>query len=212
MAKESIILIGAGGHCKSIIDIIEGGLNYTIAGILAKEWAEENFFLDYPIIGNDDCIETLAAKGVNFHIAVGQLNSNLGRINLFKRIKKAGGKMPVIISPNAHVSKRAIVNEGSIIMHNAVVNTDARIGSNCIINTGAVIEHDTIIGNNCHISTGVYINGNCTIGDNSFIGSNATIIQGITIGADNIIGAGSVVVRDTHPGKLYAGNPAKEKK
>ena len=42
--------------------------------------------------------------------------------------------LPVIVSPNAYVSKRAQIGNGTIIYHDAIVNTNAKIGKNCIIN------------------------------------------------------------------------------
>ncbi|MDK9694251.1 MAG: acetyltransferase, partial [Sulfurimonas sp.] len=35
--KEEIILIGGGGHCKSVIDVIEQQNSFVIAGIVDKK-------------------------------------------------------------------------------------------------------------------------------------------------------------------------------
>lgn len=212
MSLQKIILIGAGGHCKSVIDVIEACNIYSIEGILAHEIKAGELLLGYPVLGGDEEIARFITAGFVFHIAIGQIASNTARVRLYERIKRAGGIIPTIISPKAYVSKHASISEGSIIMHHAFINASVNIGKNCIVNTGAVIEHDCIIGSNCHVATGAYINGNCIVEDNSFIGSNATIIQGIKIGSKGIIAAGSVVIKNTLPEKLYAGNPATEKK
>jgi sugar O-acyltransferase (sialic acid O-acetyltransferase NeuD family) len=212
MSLQKIILIGSGGHCKSVIDVIEACSIYSIEGILAHEIEAGELFLGYPVLGGDEEIERLIKAGFVFHIAIGQIASNAARVRLYERITRAGGIIPTIISPKAYVSRHASLSEGSIIMHYAFINASVTIGANCIINTGAVIEHDCIIGSNCHVATGAYVNGNCIVEDNSFIGSNATIIQGIKIGSKGIIAAGSVVIKNTLPEKLYAGNPATQKK
>jgi len=210
--SNKIILIGGGGHCKSVIDVIESSNEYIIEGIIDKPEFVGNKISGYNIIGSDSEIEKFASEGRNFHITIGSIKSNSVRVGLYNEIINKGGKFPAIISSKAHVSRFAKISDGSIIMHNVVINSGAFINKNCIINTGAVIEHDVKVGNNCHISTGVFINGDCTIGDDCFIGSNSTIIQGISIAKKNIIGAGSVVLKNTKADSLYIGVPAMHKK
>ncbi len=209
---EDIILIGGGGHCKSVIDVIELEKRFNIVGIVDQNEMFGKEILGYKIIGNDDNIDELIKTCNNFHITIGHIKSNKARVTLFELIKSKKGNFPVIVSPLAYVSKHSNIKEGSIIMHHAFVNANAKIGANCIINTGAVIEHDVIIEDNCHISTGAYINGECKVGKNSFVGSNSTLLQCIQISENNIIAAGSVVTKSTEKNCVYAGNPAQVKK
>lgn len=204
--------MGGGGHCKSVIEVIESTSHYSIAGIIDNDLTPGIMVGGYPVIGTDHDIPALAAKGYAFHITVGHIKSPAIRINIYKQITQADGQLPVIIAATATVSKRAKIGAGTIIMHKAFVNADASIGSNCIINTGAVVEHDATIGHHCHISTGAYINGGCTVHDNSFIGSSSVLVQGITIATNNIIAAGAVVTHSTQPDGVYAGVPAQLKK
>ncbi len=208
--KENIILIGGGGHCKSVIDVIELEDKFNIIGIIDQKEMLGKDLLGYKIIGTDADIDVLMKTCNNFHITVGHIKSNEARVKLFELIKSKGGNFPNLTSPNSYVSKYATINEGSIVMHNAFVNANAVIGKNCIINTGAVIEHDVVIEDNCHISTGAFINGGCVIKKNCFIGSNATLVQGISIAENNLIGAGSVVTKNTDVNFIYAGNPARK--
>ena len=208
--KENIILIGGGGHCKSVIDVIESTEKYTILGIIDQKERIGEVILGYKIIGSDDNIDDVIKNCQNFNITVGHIKSNQTRVKLYNLIKSKGGHFPIIISPTAYVSKHAKLKEGTIIMHHAFVNSAAKIGVNCIINTGASIEHDAEISNHCHISTGAFINGECKIGNNCFIGSNSTIIHCICIEENNLIAAGSVVTKNAEAGYIYAGNPAKK--
>lgn len=211
-SKEKIILIGGGGHCKSVIDVIEEENRFEIAGIIDVKEKIGLKVLNYPIIASEDELHEICKEYRYFFITVGQIKSALLRIKLFDAVKKEGGSLPVIISPKAHVSKYSKLDDGTIVMHYSMINASAIVGKNCIINTGAVIEHDSIIGDNCHISTGAYINGNCKVGENSFLGSGSITLQGISIGNNNIIGAGSVIRENTKASALYAGNPATIKK
>ena len=188
---EEIILVGGGGHCKSVIDVIEQQSKYQIAGIIDKKELIGTEVLGYKIIGCDEDLPSLQKQFSYALITVGQITSNAVRVNLFKTLKKLGFNMPVIISPLAYVSHHASVDEGTVIMHGAIVNPHARIGKNCIINSKTLIEHDAVVEDNCHISTGAIINGGVVVKANTFFGSNATSKEYITI--DGFIKAGTVL-------------------
>ncbi len=190
---KKILLIGGGGHCKSVIDVIELENKFEVAGIIDKKELLDKKILGKSVIGTDHNLEKLRKNYKYAFISIGQIKNPQIRIKLFNLLKQLDYKLPVIISPLAHVSKYAFVDEGTIIMHNVIVNSDAQIGKNCIINTNALIEHDAIIGDNCHISTGAIINGGVKVGKNSFIGSNATTKEYTIIKKNSFIKAGNVV-------------------
>ncbi|MFW2352989.1 NeuD/PglB/VioB family sugar acetyltransferase [Aliarcobacter butzleri] len=189
--KEKIVLIGGGGHCHSVIDVIEQEKKYEIIGIVDTKKNIGKKVLDYKIIACDDDLETIFLSCKNALITVGQIESNKIRVKIYNNLKQIGFNLPVIISPLAYVSNHSSIEEGTIIMHHALVNANTKIGKNCIINTKALIEHDCIVEDNCHISTASIINGGVTVKENSFFGSNATSKQSIEI--DGFIKAGSLV-------------------
>jgi sugar O-acyltransferase (sialic acid O-acetyltransferase NeuD family) len=190
---NDIILIGGGGHCKAVIDIIEQEDRFKIIGILDKPELLGTDVLGYEIIGDDSELKIIAKKCNNVFITVGQIKSALPRIKLFDAILKLELNLPTIISPRAYISKHASLGIGSIIMHDVVVNSEAIIGDNCIINTKAIIEHGGNIGNHCHISTSSVINGDVVLGEGSFIGSGTVTKEGIRIGNNFFAKAGSVI-------------------
>ena len=203
---KSLILVGGGGHCKSVIDVAECA-GYNILGILDRPEEVGKKVLRYDVIGTDDDMSKYADKA-EFIVTVGQIKSADLRIKLHKMIADAGCHLATIIAPTAHVSKHATIGEGSVIMHQAVVNANAQIGRGCIINTFANIEHDVHIMDYCHISTGVMVNGECKVGKRCFIGSQSVLANCITIGDDIIVGAGSCVRKSIVEKGTYAGNPA----
>ncbi|MDQ1264750.1 MAG: hypothetical protein QG559_1751 [Campylobacterota bacterium] len=188
--KEKIVLVGGGGHCHSVIDVIEQTNRYEIIGIVDIKENIGKKVLDYEIIACDDGLETIFQTCKNAVITVGQIKSNQIRVKIYKKLKQIGFHLPIIISPLAYVSKYAILEEGTVIMHHAVVNANAKVGKNCIINTKALIEHDCVVEDNCHISTAAILNGGVVVKENSFIGSNSVSKEYITI--DGFIKAGSV--------------------
>lgn len=193
--KPNILLVGGGGHCTSVIDVIEQEGKYLIKGIIDSKEHLGKEVLGYKIIATDDDLEKLYLTCPNAIISVGQIKSNVLRVHLFQKLKAIGYHLPVVISPLAYVSKHTIIGEGAIIMHHALVNAGAKIGKNCIVNTKANIEHGVVIDDFCHISTGAIVNGDCVIGRGTFIGSNATISNGVTIPPNSIISAGTFVKR-----------------
>ena len=208
--KQKLILIGAGGHCKSCIDVIESTELYEILGILDLPHLVGTSICGYPIIGTDADIPKFIKKGVVFLITVGQITHATLRTELYNKVHKAHGSCATIIAKTAHVSRTAHIGTNTIIMHQVVVNADAKIGSSCIVNTFANIEHDVTIGDFCHISTGAMVNGGCTIGDASFIGSQSMIAQSVTIPSHTTIGAGSVVLQSISEPGVFVGNPLKK--
>lgn len=206
MNQKNLILIGGGGHCKSVIDVAVS-VGYNILGVLDMPEEVGTSVLDYKVIGTDDDIPQYVDKAV-FFITVGFIKNPAVRVRIYNKVKNAGGKLATIVASTAHVSRYAILGEGTVVMHQAVVNAGAQIGINCIINTFCNIEHDAVIGNQCHISTGAMVNGDCIVGERVFIGSQSVLANGITVGEDIIVGAGSVVRKSISEKGIYAGNPA----
>lgn len=205
MAKD-IILIGGGGHCKSVIDVAESA-GYNILGILDMPEEVGNQVLGYKVIGTDDDIPRYVDKA-EFVITVGFIKSPTVRIRIYNKIKEAGGKLATLVASTAYVSKYAALEEGTVVMHHAMVNAGAQIRTNCIINTFCNIEHDAVIGNQCHISTGTMVNGDCKVGDRVFIGSQSVMANGVSIGDDIVVGAGSLIRKSLREKGIYSGNPA----
>lgn len=205
--KHPLILIGGGGHCKSVIEVAESA-GYEIKGILdMPDEVGKEVLSGHKVIGTDDEIPQYVEE-CDFVITVGFIKNPAIRIKLYNKVKAAGGRLATIIASTAYVSKYAELGEGTVIMHHAFVNAGAKIGDNCIINTFVNIEHDAEVGNQCHISTGTMVNGECKIGENCFIGSQSVCANCIEIASDIIVGAGSVVRKSIRVKGIYAGNPA----
>ena len=191
---KKIILIGAGGHAKSCLDVILLTKKFKILGFIDTK--KKINLLNYKVLGNDKHLKRIKKKSLNLHVSLGFIKSPVKRIKLFNEFKKLNFKFPVIISPKAQVSKKSIILDGTIVHHHAVINFGAQIGYNNIINTSAIIEHGVKIGNNCHVSTRAVVNGEVNVKDNTFIGSGAVIREGIRVGKNCFIGMGQIVTKN----------------
>ena len=193
MIKLRLILIGAGGHARSCIDVIEQQGQYQIAGLIGMPDEVKTQHLGYAVIGTDNDLPELTKTYQYALITVGQIQTAEHRIRLYHQAIQLGFQLPIIIAPTAHVSRHATLGEGSIVMHGAIINAGARVGNNCIINNSALMEHDTTVEDHCHISTGAILNGDVSIGTGSYIGSGCVIKEGVAIGKGCLVGMGLTV-------------------
>lgn len=177
MSRDSLVMIGGGGHAKSCIDVIEQEGKFSICGIVDATLKVGAEVMGYPILGDDTILEKLFKKVSNAFIGVGQIKTPNVRKEIYFKLKKIGYDIPTIVSPMAYLARDVNLGEGSIIMHNALVNVNAIIGRCCIVNTKALVEHDCRVGDFCHLSTASVLNGTCDIGEGSFIGSNMVLKQ-----------------------------------
>lgn len=194
--KSNIILIGAGGHARSCIDVIEQQAQYEIAGLVGLPEQRHSKILGYEIFAVDSELEAMRQMSPLALITVGQIKTADIRKRLYQRAVSLGFLLPKVVSPTAYVSNHATIGAGTIVMHGATVNAGAQIGRNCIINTNSLIEHDVTIADHCHISTGAILNGGVCVGSGSFIGSGSVIKEGVAVGKECVVGFG-VMLRQT---------------
>lgn len=194
MTQEAILLVGAGGHARSCIDVIETEGRFIVAGLVGLPHEVGRSILGYPIMCADSDLPKMAQQYKFALVAVGQIKSPDLRIQLFSLLERSGFVLPAIVSPRAYVSVNATLLEGTIVMPGAVINAGATVGRNCIVNSQALIEHDATIDDHCHISTAVAINSGVRIGAATFIGSNTAVRQSLCIGKRCVIGMGQRVI------------------
>ncbi|MBF0489157.1 MAG: acetyltransferase [Candidatus Omnitrophica bacterium] len=211
--KSRLLLIGAGGHCRVILDLLLQTKKYSVSGILDLKERVGDEVLGVPIIGTDLDLPKFYKKGIRYcFISVGSIGSPRVRIKLQKLAQEAGFIFPNIIHPSALISPRVSIGEGNFIAPRVIVNVNSNIGNHCILNTGAILEHDCQIGDFVHIAPGVVLSGGISVGDQAHIGTGSIVRQSLKIGSKSIIGAGSVVTKDIPTNVMAFGNPCKEQK
>lgn len=188
---EDLVLVGYGGHAKSVADCIECQGKYRIIGYTDNVARDS----EYLYLGSDEVLEQYYNDGIkNAAVGVGFIRENNIRERLFQVLKKIGYRLPIIIDPSAVVSESAKIEEGSFVGKMAVVNAEARIGKMAIINSKALVEHECVIGDYSHIAVTAVLCGQAKIGKASFIGANSTILQCVEL-PDNVIVPAGITVR-----------------
>lgn len=209
--NNKILLVGGGGHCKSVLDSLLLQEQYSEIGIIDLKENIGKEILGIKIIGCDDDLEKLYHHGYNYaFVSLGSVGNPLHRIELFDLLHQIGFCIPNIIDPSATISQNVTLENGIYIGKNAVVNAGVSIKMGSIINTSSTLEHDCHIDKFVHVAPGAVLCGNVCVGENTHIGAGSMVKQMIRIGSNTIIGMGSVVLKDIGNGITAYGNPCKE--
>ena len=191
---KSVLLIGCGGHARSLIELIESSADWWIHGLVGLPEQVGSSLLGYPVLGCDADLPALRAECSAAVLAIGQIPYPAPRQRVAAQLELLDFQLPVLISPYAVVSRHAQLGPGTTVGHGVIVNAAAVVGAYCILNSRALIEHDAHIGDHCHISTGVLVNGSVRLGSGSFIGSGTMLREGLELPPNTVIGAGKRVM------------------
>ncbi len=187
---EDIVLVGFGGHAKSVADCIERQGKYRIVGYTD---VEEHTSV-YRYLGTDEALKSVYDRGVkNAVIAIGYMGKGNLRERLYEKAKTIGYELPIIIDPSAIVSKSADIGEGTFVGKGAIINAEACVGKMTIVNTKALIEHECKVEDFAHIAVAAVLCGNVTVKKAAFVGANSTVIQGRIVEERQLVPAGVTV-------------------
>ncbi len=209
---KEVIGLGAGGHAKVVIEILQMRGEYEVIGLLDPQsslWHTD--ILNVPVLGDDNLLSELYNnQGVRYaFIGLGSVGDSRPRQRLYQKARDQKLEIVRAIHPQAWISPSAQVGYGPTIMAGAVINANVRFGDNVIVNTGAIVEHDCIIGDHVHIATGAHLAGSVYVEEGAHIGLGASVLQGVRIGRNAIVGAGAVVVDDVPDSVTVVGVPAR---
>lgn len=191
---KPLLLIGCGGHARSLIDIIEARGQWRIHGLVGLREQVNSKVFGYPVVGTDSDLPILKKDCSSAVLAIGQLPNPELRQQMAVQLQERGFQSPVLISPYAVVSPHSQLGAGTTVGHGAIVNAGAVVGDHCILNSRSLIEHDVHVGDYCHVSTGAILNGGVSLGAGSFIGSGAMIRDSLQLPAGTVISAGKRVM------------------
>lgn len=189
-----LLVIGCGGHARSVIDVVEAGREWQIVGMVGLPHQVGSTILGYPVIATDADLYSLRRLYSTAVLAIGQLPSPTLRQRLASLLSDLGFHSPTLVSPHSVVSPHAQLGAGTVVCHGAIVNVAAVVGAHCILNSRSLIEHDVQIGDHCHISTGALLNGGVRVGHGSFIGSGALIREGLHLPDYTVVRAGNCIM------------------
>lgn len=204
----NIIILGAGGHGRVVLDILQQAREHVVKGFLDSNpqlWGRRVDGI--PVLGGTDLLPDLAGQGIEG--AVVAIGDNGVRRQFADLVDASGLELANAIHPSANLARTVTVGCNVVIAAGALVCAHCQIGDSVILNTGCIIDHESMVGTAAHVCPGVKVAGHVTIESGAFAGIGATIIQNLRIGYDSVVGAGSVVIEDVEPMTTVVGMPAR---
>jgi sugar O-acyltransferase (sialic acid O-acetyltransferase NeuD family) len=209
MGNKRVLVWGAGGHGKVVVDALMASGEWKVVAVLDEDQKKHGTeVLGVKVLSFEgdvaDVAKRLDCKRVA--IAIGDNYTRFKKIQLARR----AGLTPVnVVHPRAHISRFVKMGEGVTILAGATINPGTTIEDNVCVNTSASVDHDNYLSESCHIFPNATLTGGVRIGRFAYVGSGAVIAPNLTIGKYSCVGAGAVVLADVAEGKLVFGVPAK---
>lgn len=205
---DNIVVYGAGGHAKAVIDTIEKEGRYRIVGLLDGYKPAGTLFYGYTILGDEAWIARHAEQVNSGIIAIGD-NWKRSKVAAAIRSIHPYFRFITAIHPSASLAKGAVVGDGTAVMAGSIIGSDTVIGEHCVLYSHASVDHDCSIGDFVTFAPKAVTGGNVTIGGYSVISLGAAVIHGQTVGEHTVIGAGSTVLSSIPSHVVTYGTPAK---
>jgi len=211
MKLQQIVIIGAGGFAREVLDIFDAAniiqptfdvIGYIVDAQYGKVGTKIN---DKPILGgfnwlmeHKDEVQVICAVGA----------PELRR-RLIERVQEIGVKFCSIVHPNAALTRWITIGAGTIITAGCILTNQIRIGNHVHINLACTIGHDVVINDFVTLAPGVHVSGNVILREGCYIGNGSNINEKKSIGEWSIVGAGSTVITDIPKNTTAVGVPCK---
>jgi acetyltransferase EpsM len=209
MGNRRVLVWGAGGHGKVIVDALMSRGEWEVAGILDEDERKRGMeVLGVKVFSLEGGVAEVA-KGLDCGRVAIAIGDNYARFEKFQQVRLAG-LMPVnVVHPSAHVSRFVKLREGVTILAGATINPGTTIEDNVCVNTSASVDHDNYLEKSCHIFPNATLTGGVRIKEFAYVGSGAVIAPNLTVERYSYVGAGAVVLANVAEGTLVFGAPAK---
>jgi sugar O-acyltransferase (sialic acid O-acetyltransferase NeuD family) len=209
MARDRVLVWGAGGHGKVVVDALMLSTEWEIAGIIDEDSKKNGAeVLGVKVSWLDgNLLETARRfKCGAVTIAIGD---NFTRHEKFQQIRSAGLRPVNVIHPGAQISQFVKIGEGVTILAATTISAGTVIEDNVCVNTSASVDHDNYLENSCHIFPNATLTGGVRVREFAYVGSGAVITPNLTVEKYSYVGAGAVVLNDVPEGMIVGGVPAK---
>jgi sugar O-acyltransferase (sialic acid O-acetyltransferase NeuD family) len=208
--RPTIVIAGASGHAKVVIDVVEREGAYSIVGLIDTFVARDVDFHGYRVLGTERDLPAIIERHqlAGFLVAIGD---NWIRSQFADRVAQIAPELRPItaVHPSAQLARGVNVGPGTVIMAGAVINSDSHVGAHCIVNTRASIDHDNRLEDFSSVAPGATLGGTVRLGAYAAVGLGASVIHGRKIGRHAVIGAGAIVLSDVQESVVSYGCPAR---
>ena len=208
--SRPLVLIGAGELAQIACEYFTHDSGYEVVAFsVERDYLAEPTLAGRPVVAYEMLERIYPPTEVEAFVAIPASQLNRLRTRFYLDAKRRGYRFASYVSSRAFVWRNAEIGENCFIFEGNVVQPFVRIGDNCILWSGNHVGHRTVVHDHVFVASHAVISGYCEIGEYSFVGVNATFNDGVKVAADNVIGAGALLTRDTEPGRIYVGSPAR---
>ena len=209
MGNTRVLVWGAGGHGKVIVDALLAGGEWEVVGILDEDEKKRSLtVLDVKVFSLEGGVAEAAKRLDCGRVAIG-IGDNYARFEKFEQVQHAGLTPVNVVHPSAHVSRFVKMGEGVTILAGATINPGTTLEDNVCVNTSASVDHDNHLERSCHIFPNATLTGGVRIKEFAYVGSGAVIAPNLTVEKYSYVGAGAVVLADVAEGTVVFGAPAR---
>jgi sugar O-acyltransferase (sialic acid O-acetyltransferase NeuD family) len=205
-----LVLVGAGEFAQIACEYFQHDSDRDVLAFsVEREYLTQPELANRPVVPYESLEERFPPTEVDLFVAIPASQLNRLRKRFYLDAKQRGYRLASYVSSRAFVWRNAEIGENCFIFENNVIQPFVRVGDNCVLWSGNHVGHRTVIEDHVFVSSHAVISGYCVIGEGSFIGVNSTFNDHVKVAPENIIGSGALVTRDTEPGRVYVGSPAK---
>lgn len=210
MKHRKLVVFGIGELANIAYEYFTHDSDYEIVAFsVDDEYYSDTDFLNLPVVKFSELPDTYPVSSFEIFIAVGASQMNQDRARLFSRFQSLGYTMASYVSSKSFVWHNVVIGENVFVFEDNTLQPFTQIEDNCILWSGNHIGHRTIVRAHTFISSHCVVSGYCEIGEYSYLGVNCTINDKVVIAESTLIGSGSVITKETQPGLIYVGNPAR---
>jgi sugar O-acyltransferase (sialic acid O-acetyltransferase NeuD family) len=215
MTAEPIVVVGAGGFGREVIDIIDainasaGSTQWNLVGVVDDAPSEVN-------------LARLSKRGVEFLGATDEplrwldrvsytvgVGSPRARRSLAEKYDGAGLRAATLVHPTVTRGSDVRIGDGSVLCAGVRLTTNIGLGRHVHLNLNATVGHDTTLGDYVSVNPLASVSGDCSIESGVLIGVAGVILNGLTVGANSTVGGSACVVRSVPSNVVVKGIPAR---
>lgn len=190
MMDRTLLILGAGGHGKSVAEAALLSGEWQDILFLDDAWPSVSLALDCPVVGKTEAVGEWVSKCQGAIAAVG---NNSVRHSWVELIEHAEIELVSIIHPRAWVSPSAVIGAGTAVMAGAVVGTVSSVGKGAIINCNATVDHDVVMDDFSHLGVGVQLAGGVKVGAAAWLQAGSSCGYSVVVEAGVVYEAGTVL-------------------
>ena len=187
---KRMLIVGAGGHGRSVAEAALAAGKYELAGFVDDAAPGLQQVWDLPVF----CATAdLSSCRQYVDVAIVAIGNNRLREELHQKLNAAGFELATVVHPKAIVSPRAVVGEGCAIMAGAIVGTEAQLGAGVIVNCGAVVDHHCLVEEFGHLGVNAGMAGGAVLGRGAWMQAGSVLGYGVSVGGGVVLAPGEAI-------------------